>query len=188
MKPSFRTLLILSFLFLQIFAHNSTHSHSTTHKAFLVKTQLSKEQLLALLKEGEVNLRKTKTGENKEENTTSVEVEEVNNTVDDDRILQEQIEDEMKEDALHPLDEFHIREKPTEVKTFVTKPQTKLIDSLYEKKYGRIYAYLIILLFIFILVNYKDKLLGKKEGYIKGSYVSIFESDASKEYMLVKSQ
>ena len=186
MKPSFWTLLILSSLFLQIFANNSTHS--TTHKAFLIKTQLSKEQLLALLKEGEVNLKKTTMGENEKGNTTSVEVEEVNNTNDDDETLQEQIEDQMKEEALHPLDEFHIREKTTEVKAFVTKSQTKFVDSLYEKKYGRIYAYLVMLLFVFILVTNKDKILGKKEGYIKGSYANIFESDSSKEYILVKSQ
>ena len=185
MKLNF-TLIILSILFLQIFTNNSTH----THKSFLVKTQLTKEQLITLLKEGEANLRIKETENKKEENLTKTEVEEVNNTQFDDAALQEQIEDEIKDDALHPLDEFHVRENPTEVKTFVTKQDKTFIDTLYEKKFGKIYGYLILLLCIFVLIRYKDILFGKGEkiGHTKGNFKNIFESDSSKEYMLIKSE
>ena len=118
------------------------NKEKTTQNTFLVKTQLTKEQLQTLLQEGEtqlINLKKKK-HINKKENNTEEIVNYNKTTVDDgDNItteegLQREIEDEIMDDALNPLDEFHVKEtKTSETKTFISKNDSKFIDSLYEK-------------------------------------------------------
>ena len=189
MKSKVINLVILIIFFSQFLAHKAPKNDTKSgYKTFLVKTQIPKEKLLALLKEGEKqkvnlkaneNINKTGSGEGKE-NTT--EVKEV-----DDQTLQEQIEDEIQEDALQPLEEFHVKEvKQSEVKTFVNKPKTKFIDSLYEKRFGKIYGYLTLFLFAFVLLYNKDKIFNQKTSRGKPNYSNLFEFDSSKEYMIIK--
>ena len=118
----------LFFLFiLQIFAHNTPKNDTKNdYKTFLVKTQLSKEELLALLQQEEtekVNLKKNKNNTEENKIKSSAKVQEINITAQNNDTLQQQIETEIKEDALHPLDEFHLRQNASEVKTFIAKPQ-----------------------------------------------------------------
>ena len=179
----------LFFLFiLQIFAHNTPKNDTKNdYKTFLVKTQLSKEELLALLQQEEtekVNLKKNKNNTEENKIKSSAKVQEINITAQNNDTLQQQIETEIKEDALHPLDEFHLRQNASEVKTFIAKPQNKFIDSLYEKKFSKIYGYLTLLLFAFVLFYFKDKLFNQKGGFSKDTYRSLLESDSVREYML----
>ena len=181
-------IIILSILFLQIISHKTSHNNTNSeYKTYLVKTQLTKQELETLLQSGQpqqVNL--------KENNSTlenEYSVEEVNDTLDNDDTLEEQIEKEIQEDALHPLDEFHVKEiKASEVKSFVVKPQSKFMDSLYEKRFGKIYAYLTLLLFIFVMIYYKDIIFNQKNAKEKRNYQNLFDYDISKEYMLVKTK
>ena len=195
MKSNMLILIILSVFIIQVVAHKTNKNETNTeYKTFLVKTQLTKEQLQALLQEGEkqqVNLKKKKVN-NEEAIVPTTTVEETNNTSkDDDEILEKQIEEEIQEDALHPLEEFHVKEiKTSEVKTLVAQPQpkTKFVDFLYEKRFSKIYGYLSLLLFIFVLYYNKDSLLNQKRINNKASYRSLFDYDSTKEYMLVKTQ
>ena len=193
------SIILLFIVFIQIYTHKTPKNETNPeYKTYLVKTQLTKEQLLTLLNQGhpeQTNLKKKEktnkveeTEENKNANQTN-EVQEVNNTEVNDDTLEEQIEDEIRADALHPLDEFHVKEtQNSEVKSFVSQPNTRLIDSLYEKKFGKIYAYLTLILFVFVLVYYKDRLFNQKLANKKGNYSNLFDFDSSKEYMLVKNQ
>ena len=104
-----------------------------------------------------------------------------NTTVDP---LQKNIEQEIKEDALHPLDEFHI--KQNEVQTLVAKPNTRFIDSLYEKRFGRFYGFLTLFLFIFVLMYNKEAIFNEKGNSGKKRYIYSSEYENEREYMLVK--
>ena len=185
MKQSILNITVLFLLVLTIKSHNlnSQHSNATEYKTFLVKTQLTKQELETLLQEGEtklVNLKK-----NKAKNATTVVNEVVNSTNATVDPLQKKIEQEIKEDALHPLDEFHI--KQNEVQTLVTKPNTRFIDSLYEKRFGRFYGFLTLFLFIFVLMYNKEKIFNEKEmNNGKKRYIYSSEYDNGREYMLVK--
>ena len=97
--------------------------------------------------------------------------------------LQKKIEQEIKEDALHPLDEFHV--KKNEVKTLVTKPNTRFIDSLYEKRFGNFYGYLTLFMFIFVMIYNKDYIFNQK-NLGKNTYLNRFDCDNEREYILVK--
>ena len=196
---SITSIILLFIPFIQIYSHKTSKNETKIHyNKFLVKTHLSKEQLLNLLNQehpNQVNLQKTENPNNVEEveqneNLNQAnEVQEINNTESNDETLEEQIEDEIKADSLHPLDEFHVSEvQNPEVKSFVSKPNTRFIDSLYEKKFGKIYAYLTLILFVFIIIYYKDNLFNQKLAKKKGNYSNIFDYDSSKEYMLVKNQ
>ena len=181
----------LFFLFiLQIFAHNAPKNETKNdYKTFLIKTQLSKEELLALLQQGEtenVNLKKNESIKEENEIKSFAKLQEINNTVQNNDTLQQQIEKEIKEDALHPLDEFHMKLNTSEVKAFVAKPQNRFIDSLYEKKFSKIYGYLTLFLFAFVLFYFKDKIFSQKGGFSKDTYRSLFESDSVREYMLAE--
>ena len=175
---------------LQIFAHNTAKNDAkNAYKTFLVKTQLNKEELLALLQQGEtqkVNLKKNENNTEGNEVKSFAKVKENNDTAEEEDTLQEQIEKEIKEDALHPLDEFHVKQNASEVKAFVAKTQTKFIDSLYEKKFSKIYGYLTLILFAFVLFYFKDYIFNQKGAFGKDTYRSLFESDSAKEYMLAE--
>ena len=190
------SIILLFIVFIQIHTHKTPKNNTKPqYNTFLVKTQLSKEQLLTLLNQGNshpVNLiekKNSNTAEEAEEKNQTAEVQEVNTTEPNDDTFEEQIEEEIKADALHPLDEFHVKEtQNSEVKSFISKPNTRFIDSLYEKKFGKIYAYLTLILFAFVLIYYKDNIFNQKIANKKGIYSNLFDYDSSKEYMLVKNQ
>ena len=190
MKNNLLSLAIFYLFILQIFAHNTAKNDAkNAYKTFLVKTQLNKEELLALLQQGEtqkVNLKKNENNTEGNEVKSFAKVKENNDTAEEEDTLQEQIEKEIKEDALHPLDEFHVKQNASEVKAFVAKTQTKFIDSLYEKKFSKIYGYLTLILFAFVLFYFKDYIFNQKGAFGKDTYRSLFESDSAKEYMLAE--
>ena len=195
MKTKIINLVFLSILIVHILASkNKTNSEYNT---FLIKTQLTKQELETLLHQGEVqpvNLKENSTTsenqEEKENGQPEFSVEEVkNNTVVEDDTLEEQIENEIKDDALRPLDEFHVAEvKTSEVKTLIVKPEPKIFDSLYEKRFGKFPGYLVLFLFVFILIYYRDIIFNQKRSQEKMNYRSLFDYDNSKEYMLVKNK
>ena len=183
-------------LFITIYSHNlksgneNEEQKASEYKTYLIKTQLTQKELETLIQQGEaqlVNLKKNKTQKYKEYNNTVI-VKEVTNltnlTNQTDDILQKKIEQEIKEDALHPLHEFKVDQN--EVKTLVAKPKTTFIDSLYEKRFGKIYAYLTIILFIIVMISYKDVIFNQKVINSKKSYLNSYNYDGEKEYMLVK--
>ena len=68
----------------------------------------------------------------------------------------------------------------------MTKPKTTFIDSLYEKRFGKIYAYLTIILFFIVMISFKDVIFNQKVINSKKSYLNSYNYDGEKEYMLVK--
>ena len=181
MKADLLCLLFVALLFLSNCNNlQGEQNNSTEYKTYLVKTKLTKEELQTLLKQSEtevINLKK----KNKTKKT-EVEVEELNSTNLTDGSLQEKIEKEIQEDALHPIDEFH----KNEVKTLVTKPNPRFLDSLYEKRFGKFYAYLTLLLFVFVMIYYKDSIFNQKKMDLKKPYLNNCDNYNEKEYMLVK--
>ena len=181
---------ILIFLLVSTYSHNlQGESHNKTenikesvYKTFLVKTKLAKEELEALLQEGEtqlVNLKKNK--------THKPVVEEIKNATNSTaNTLEQKIEQEIKADALNPLHEFLVNQ--SEVQTLVTtQPKnTRFIDALYEKRFGKFYAYLTLFLFIFVMIYYKDIIFAQKKNKSKNPYANNFDYFNEKEYMLVK--
>ena len=164
--------------------NNKNENHAQEYKTFLVKTNMAKEELQALLQEGEtklVNLKKNRTHEN-----NSTIIKEINNvtnlTIDGN--LEEKIIQEIREDALHPIDEFHVNQN--EVKTFFNKPKTRFIDSLYEKKFGKFYVYLTLFLFVMVMMYYKDIIFNQKNVNIKKAYANYYDLNNEKEYILLK--
>ena len=175
-------------LFMIIISHNlksekEQHAQNETElKTFLVKTKLTKEELETLLAQADTQLTNLKKA--KKEKTHNVTVKEVANATNHTEAeLQKVIEQEIKEDALHPIHEFRVDQK--EVKTLVTKPNARFIDSLYEKRFGKFYAYLTLILFVFVMIYYKDIIFNQKNMDNKKNYINYF-CDREKEYMLVK--
>ena len=89
-------------------------SIDSTTRVFLVKANLTKEELLTLLHKGEKqlsNLRKRNEEANEVNTTdttaTNTTVEEVEDTYQTEQQLQNEIEDEIRDDAIIPLHEFH---------------------------------------------------------------------------------
>jgi hypothetical protein len=169
--------------------HHGHHEHNNT-KTFLIKTDLSKEELLTLLQNGEKQLSNLRKKEEAEaENTTNVTnttVEEVEDTHKAEKELQEQIEDEIMDDALKPLDEFHVRQiKNSEVKSFVAKNDAKFIDSLYEKRFGKFYA-LLTLFFSVLAIIYFIQLSNNRKTSLKRTYIDYYDFDLSRECMIEK--
>ena len=174
----FKTLFILFFI-TKVLSHNT---HNTTIEAnkntFLIKTNLTKEELESLLQEHEgqtkvVNLKK-------------------NISLDGDNITTEEglngeIEDEIRDDALIPMDAFHVKEvKTSETTNFIVQKNNKFIDVLYERKFGKIYAYLTIAFFIFAMI-YFNNLNGNKNADNKnGKFKNYYEFDDNREYMLAE--
>ena len=186
MKQTILNITLLFLLVLAVKSHNlnSQHSNSTEYKTFLVKTQLTKQELETLLQEGETKLVNLKKNKNKHMNKTELVQEVANSTNTTVDPLQKKIEQEIKEDALHPLDEFHI--KQNEVQTLVAKPNARFIDSLYEKRFGRFYGFLTLFLFIFVLMHNKEAIFNEKGNSGKKRYIYSSEYENEREYMLVK--
>ena len=186
-----KTSLIFLILIISVYSHNlkteaentSNHTKKPEYNTFLLKTELTKEQVEALIREEEakINMKQNKTYEVK------IVVQEVKNASAaniNDTTLEQKIEQEIKEDALYPLHEFHVNK--SEVQTLIKTPNVRFIDKLYEKKFGRFYAFLTLFLFIFVLVHYKEKIFNPKNNYMKKAYVYNYDGLNEKEYMLVK--
>ena len=188
MKSNIVSLALFVSLLIASYCHNlksggeKNHNNSTEYKTFLVKTKLTKEELQTLLKKGEKEVTSLKKKDKTSKNITIIQ--EVNSTNLTEASLEKKIEQEIKEDALHPIDEFHVSKN--EVKTLVTKSNKRFIDSLYEKKFGKFYGYLTLFLFIFVMIYYKDVIFNQKSMNIKKPYINSSESLNEKEYMLVK--
>ena len=171
------SLIILSILIIQVFSYLGENNQTAEHRIFLVKTKLTKEQMETLLQQN-VTLLVKKQGLDKKGNAT----------LDEDDILQKEIEDELMEDALHPLDEFHIKEIiPSNTTTLVAKQKTntRFIDSLYEKRFGNISGYLTLLFFVVVLLYNKEILFNHKDVNQNDIYENFYNFDSNKEYMLV---
>ena len=181
-----KTILICSLFVTLLFLsycnnlQSGEHHNSTEYKTYLVKTKLTKEELQTLLKQGETEVTSLKK-KNKTKKIAEA-VQELNSTNLTDGSLEQKIEQEIKEDALHPIDEFH----KNEVKTLVTKPNTRFIDSLYEKKFGKFWAYLTLFLFVFVMIYYKDIIFNQKQLNTRKPYIKNYDYFNEKEYLLVK--
>ena len=174
----FKTLFILFFI-TKVLSHNT---HNTTIEAnkntFLIKTNLTKEELESLLQEQEGQTKVINLKKNIYEDGDNITTEEG---------LNREIEDEIRDDALIPLHEFHVKEvKTTETTNFIVQKNNKFIDALYERKFGKIYAYLTIAFFIFAMI-YFNKLNGNKNaGDKNGKFNNYIEFDDNREYMLAE--
>ena len=175
--------LVLFILFTGIFAQNITSNETDQKnelKTFIVRTKLTKEELEELLSQSEVS---------KVKNDKSPKVESENNVKEINATLQKQIEEEEKKEDLIPAEEFKVKEMKdsNNTKAFISKTETKKINSFYEKKYGRTYAYLILFLELFLIYYFRGFLFKGKENVKKNGYINIFENSQN-EYMLVKSE
>ena len=190
------------------------HPHKT-QKAYLVQTKLTQKELETVIKGGEVqmvslkkrkNFKKTKkSAENSPNGITKVNAIEKDNInsnndntsesseesvqeIDEDDLFRE-IEDEIKKESLNPIDEFHVKEATEGVQgttTFVAKTKGKFMDSLYEKKFGKIYGYLTLIFCISALIyvfNLKKK---DKVEYKRLHFENYYDIDLSKDYMITK--
>ena len=185
MKIFYITFILLIFISISS-SHNiqSKKGQENKQKTFLVKTQLTKEQLETLLQNGENQNFNTSEGITNYNKTTVVTD---GDNITTDQGLQWEIEDEIMDDALLPLFEFHVKEsKTSETKSFIAKNNAKFIDSLYEKRFGRIYGYLTLLFFAFVLIYFNALYGNKKADNIKNKFVNYYEFDSSKEYMISK--
>ena len=174
----FKTLFILFFI-TKVLSHNT---HNTTIEAnkntFLIKTNLTKEELESLLQEQEGQTKVINLKKNIYEDGDNITTEEG---------LNREIEDEIRDDALIPMDAFHVKEvKTSETTNFIVQKNNKFIDVLYERKFGKIYAYLTIAFFIFAMV-YFNNLNGNKNADDKnGKFKNNYEFDDNREYMLAE--
>ena len=174
----FKTLFILFFI-TKVLSHNT---HNTTIEAnkntFLIKTNLTKEELESLLQEQEGQTKVINLKKNIYEDGDNITTEEG---------LNREIEDEIRDDALIPMDAFHVKEvKTSETTNFIVQKNNKFIDVLYERKFGKIYAYLTIAFFIFAMI-YFNNLKGNKNADDKnGKFKNYYEFDDNREYMLAE--
>ena len=179
-------ILCLLILFTQILANNDANNctkESSEVKTFIVKTKLSKEELEELMS-------KSQTANGNENLITENTVQELNNTDDIlKQALERQIEEENEKEALTPMEEFIVKEArdPNSIKKFIAKTKAQKIDPFYEKKYGRIHAYLTLFFVIFLIIYFREFLFKEKGNLKKNNFNNIFDSD-SKEYMLAKSE
>ena len=182
----FKTTIFLFFFIGQALAHNFTTERN--QNTFLIKTNLTKERLEALLQEGKtkvVNLKQKQGQKEVEYNETNI-VEDGDNITTEEGLNRE-IEDEIMDDALIPLEEFHVKEvKTSETKTFIVQKNTKIIDALYEKRFGKIYGYLTIVFFIFAVIYFSNLNRNKKVVGKNKKYDNYSEFDNDKEYMLAE--
>ena len=183
--------ILLIIILSSVYSHNLKTEPETTetpinppdYKTFLIKTDLSKEELKKLIQDEEkrlIHVDKNKTHKNK----TTVKELTYNSTNLNDSTLQKKIEKEIKKEGLAHVNESHVHKNETTI--LVTKTNTRFIDSLYEKKFGKIYAYLTLFLFVFVMIYYKESLFNSKNMKMKNTYKDAFGYNNEKEYMLVK--
>ena len=129
-------------------------------RAFIVKTKLTKEELEELIL-------KNKKG-------NKAHIEEIKNNDKTISPKEEVIQDEMKDNNN---------------KVFITKEEKSSENFFYEKKYGKKYAYLTLLIGIILIIYLKNKIFKEKtDNYLKNNNNNVFEYEDIKEYMLVKSE
>ena len=186
---------ILLILFIESLAHNNPQNktnNSSKYKTFLVKTKLTKEELEELLSKSETAFLYLRSIHNnnqtiKEENKVNKE----NIVKEKTDSLEKQIEEELEREALNPPEEFYVKEtkEANTQKEFIQIKDKEPIDPLYEKKYGRIYAYLTFFFVIFLIIYFRESLFKQKENMKKKNYRNLFDSNTNVyEYMLVKSE
>ena len=191
MKLNLISNILLIILLSSVYSNNLKKEPVTTetptnppeYKTFLIKTDLSKEELKKLIQDEEkrlIHVDKNKTHKNK----TTVKQLTYNSTNLNDSTLQKKIEKEIKKEGLAHVNEPHVHKNETTI--LVTKTNTRFIDSLYEKKFSKIYAYLTLFLFVFVMIYYKESLFNSKNMKMKNSYKDAFGYYNEKEYMLVK--
>ena len=172
---------IFLILFIQIYANNLKNctNQMPEYKTFIVKTKLSREELEELLSKNRTNINENIILENK--------VQEINETEDElTKTIERQIKEEAEEEALIPAVEFLVKEikDSNNIKGFIVKEETKNTSPFYTKIFGSIYAY-IALIFIILLIYFRQFLFKEKENMKRNKYNNIFVTD-SNEYMLVK--
>ena len=184
--------LILSIFIVATLEQNATEPCQNKTNTFLVKTNLTKEQLQALLKEGEaklVNL-KQKNGVEVKETHNNTQTKTDGDDITTEEGLHREIQDEIRDDALLPLDEFRVKgvnQSETNTTTLIAKTDGRFIDLLYERRFGKIYIYLTLIFFIFALIKFNNMKGNDKLQYKKVQYVNYYDFDFSKESMLTKS-
>ena len=161
------------------YTHETNSNHTTN--TFLVETKLSRNELEHLLMKAKNN------PENVEAAVKEYKEAKKNKKVKMDP-FEKAIEKEIKEDSLHPLDDFQVIEITEPVKedvsttTLIAKKNSNLFDKLYEKnmsnKIGFI-ALILVVISVFVFHNlyikngkkiYKKALYYRNEEYMLKNY------------------
>ena len=182
--------LIVSLFIIDSLCENAPNCCKTN--SFVVKTKLTKDQLQALLKQSEIkpiNLKKNNkniTEFIEGQNNTEANPDEDNNYSEEDQHID--LDDGNLDDDIFPWDEFKVKEiKQSETTTLISKTDKRFIDTFYEKRFGKIYAYLTFIFFIFVLIRFNNLKMNDKVQYNKVQYVNYYDFDFSKENMITKS-
>ena len=180
--------LIISIFILGTLEQNLCETCHNKTNTFLVKTKLSKEQLESLLKQDEVQLVNLGGVPENIENQNNTKTKPDGDDITTEEGLHREIQDEIRDDALLPLDEFKVKEiKQSETTKLVARSDGRFIDLLYEKRFGKIYIYLTLIFFFFILIRFTNLKGNDKLQYKQAQYVNYYDFDFSKESMITKS-
>ena len=160
-------------------------NEETSTRTFLVKTTLTQQELEDLLnnktRRSKGHVYRYEVNDDLYQNQTLQ-----NQTELDQDPFQKELQREIKQDSLHPLDEFHVTEvtqpkQQTENSTvLLTKTKNSIFNSLYEKKFGKMYGFIVLILVIigiFMFHNLSLKDIGNE--YNKDCFYY-----GNKEYML----
>ena len=160
-------------------------NEETSTRTFLVKTTLTQQELEDLLnnktRRSKGHVYRYEVNDDLYQNQTFQ-----NQTELDQDPFQKELQREIKQDSLHPLDEFHVTEvtqpkQQTENSTvLLTKTKNNIFNSLYEKKFGKMYGFIVLILVIigiFMFHNLSLKDFGNE--YNKDCFYY-----GNKEYML----
>lgn len=160
-------------------------NEETSTRTFLVKTTLTQQELEDLLnnktRRSKGHVYRYEVNDDLYQNQTFQ-----NQTELDQDPFQKELQREIKQDSLHPLDEFHVTEvtqpkQQTENSTvLLTKTKNSIFNSLYEKKFGKMYGFIVLILVIigiFMFHNLSLKDFGNE--YNKDCFYY-----GNKEYML----
>ena len=173
---------ILLILFIQIYANNLKNctKNIPEYKTFIVKTNLSKEELEELLSKNVSNIN--------EKSISQTKVQEIDKEEDNlKKTIERQNKEEAEEEKLIPPVEFIVKEMKdsNNNKGFITKEENKNIVPLYKKIFGNVYTYIALVFIIFIIIYLRKFLSKKKENFKRNKYNNFFDTD-SNEYMLAK--
>lgn len=160
---------------------SSSHGTDSNHtiKTFLIETKLTQNELENLLVKAQNNSKKV------DEATKEYKEAKKNKKLKMDP-FQKEIEKEIKEDSLHPLDEFRVTEITEPIQenvnatVLIAKSKINLFDKLYEKNISKKFGLMVLILVIvsvFIFHNLYTKNFSKK--FNKDTFY--FDN---KEYML----
>ena len=160
---------------------SSSHGTDSNHtiKTFLIETKLTQNELENLLIKAQNNSKKV------DEATKEYKEAKKNKKLKMDP-FQKEIEKEIKEDSLHPLDEFRVTEITEPIQenvnatVLIAKSKVNLFDKLYEKNISKKFGLMVLILVIvavFIFHNLYTKNFSKK--FNKDTFY--FDN---KEYML----